>query len=102
MLQVLAEATAASERVGTMGVALSVCSLPGQPHSTRLDSGSIEIGLGMHACTHCNCAFFTLQPITVCRMQCIHYNVHYAVYMIECIQQNVYVYTDNSSHDIIN
>eukprot|EP00953_Heterococcus_sp_UTEX-ZZ885_P042286 21500-Heterococcus_DN1.PRE.3 len=43
--EVLAEATAAAERVGTMGVALTVCSLPGQPPSTRLDSSSIEIGL---------------------------------------------------------
>jgi dihydroxyacetone kinase len=62
MLQVLAEATAAAERVGTMGVALTVCSLPGQPPSTRLDSSSIEIGLGMHACTHCDCNSLTQQP----------------------------------------
>ncbi|KAG5181145.1 Dihydroxyacetone/glycerone kinase [Tribonema minus] len=45
---VLAEATQAAENVGTMGVALTVCSLPGQPANARLDAATIEVGLGIH------------------------------------------------------
>lgn len=44
--QVLAEGSKAASNVGTMGVALSVCTLPGQAPSTRLDADTIEIGLG--------------------------------------------------------
>jgi hypothetical protein len=33
--------------VGTMGVALSVCTLPGQVTSDRLGPGKMELGLGI-------------------------------------------------------
>lgn len=33
--------------VGTMGVALSVCTLPGQATSDRLGPGKMELGLGI-------------------------------------------------------
>ncbi|EPS65311.1 hypothetical protein M569_09467, partial [Genlisea aurea] len=46
--EVAAETKSASEMVGTMGVALSVCTLPGQPASDRLAAGKIELGLGIH------------------------------------------------------
>ena len=32
---------------GTMGVALSVCTIPGQVASDGLDSGKMELGLGI-------------------------------------------------------
>ncbi|KAK3266476.1 hypothetical protein CYMTET_24902 [Cymbomonas tetramitiformis] len=38
----------AAEAVGTMGVALSVCALPGVKPSDRLSSGNMELGLGIH------------------------------------------------------
>ncbi|CAI0400107.1 unnamed protein product [Linum tenue] len=41
------EARHASELVGTMGVALSVCTLPGQVTPDRLGSGKMELGLGI-------------------------------------------------------
>ena len=46
LLEVQAGAMDAAGRVGTLGVALSTCTLPGAPPSTRLDASSIEIGLG--------------------------------------------------------
>ncbi|KAL5748697.1 hypothetical protein ACOSQ2_025994 [Xanthoceras sorbifolium] len=45
---VAAEAKRASELVGTMGVALSVCTLPGLVTSDRLGPGKMELGLGIH------------------------------------------------------
>ncbi|XP_076895742.1 putative 3,4-dihydroxy-2-butanone kinase isoform X2 [Bidens hawaiensis] len=45
---VAAEARHACGIVGTMGVALSVCTLPGQPKSDRLGAGKMELGLGIH------------------------------------------------------
>ncbi|XP_044499125.1 putative 3,4-dihydroxy-2-butanone kinase isoform X1 [Mangifera indica] len=42
---VTAEANRASEMVGKMGVALSVCTLPGQVSSCCLGSGKMELGL---------------------------------------------------------
>ncbi|KAL9688582.1 hypothetical protein QQ045_033005 [Rhodiola kirilowii] len=45
---VAAEAKHASEMVGTMGVALSVCTLPGQVTPDRLGPGKMEFGLGIH------------------------------------------------------
>lgn len=33
--------------VGTMGVALSVCTIPGQVASDRLGPGKMELGLGI-------------------------------------------------------
>ena len=42
-----AEAKRASEMVGTMGVALSVCTLPGQVTSDRLGPAKMELGLGI-------------------------------------------------------
>ncbi|XP_024991779.1 putative 3,4-dihydroxy-2-butanone kinase isoform X3 [Cynara cardunculus var. scolymus] len=44
---VAAEARHACGIVGTMGVALSVCTLPGQPKSDRLGPGKMELGLGI-------------------------------------------------------
>ncbi|KAK0588119.1 hypothetical protein LWI29_034656 [Acer saccharum] len=48
LADVAAEAKRASELVGTMGVALSVCTLPGQVTSDRLGPGKMELGLGIH------------------------------------------------------
>lgn len=48
LADVTAEAKHASEIVGTMGVALSVCALPGQAKSDRLGPGRMELGLGIH------------------------------------------------------
>ena len=42
LADVAAEAKRASEMVGTMGVALSVCTLPGQVTSDRLGPGKME------------------------------------------------------------
>lgn len=47
LADVAAEAKHASEMVGTMGVALSVCTLPGQVASDRLGPGKMELGLGI-------------------------------------------------------
>eukprot|EP00299_Pterocystis_sp_00344_P018590 c9277_g1_i1.p1 GENE.c9277_g1_i1~~c9277_g1_i1.p1 ORF type:complete len:576 (+),score=149.56 c9277_g1_i1:757-2484(+) len=38
----------ASSSIGTMGVALSVCTLPGQVRDSRLGDDQCEIGLGIH------------------------------------------------------
>eukprot|EP00041_Stephanoeca_diplocostata_P019279 m.413150 g.413150 ORF g.413150 m.413150 type:complete len:520 (-) comp21263_c0_seq5:497-2056(-) len=46
--EVYCEATATAAAVGTLGVALSTCTLPGQPVSDRLSGNKIEIGLGIH------------------------------------------------------
>ncbi|EER90978.1 hypothetical protein BDA96_01G116400 [Sorghum bicolor] len=48
LAEVAAEAKHASEVVGTMGVALSVCTLPGQVTSDRLGPRQMELGLGIH------------------------------------------------------
>ncbi|GJM96418.1 hypothetical protein PR202_ga13249 [Eleusine coracana subsp. coracana] len=48
LADVAAEAKHASEVVGTMGVALSVCTLPGQVTSDRLGPKQMELGLGIH------------------------------------------------------
>ncbi|XP_044499127.1 putative 3,4-dihydroxy-2-butanone kinase isoform X3 [Mangifera indica] len=47
---VTAEANRASEMVGKMGVALSVCTLPGQVSSCCLGSGKMELGLEINSC----------------------------------------------------
>lgn len=47
LADVAAEAKHASEMVGTMGVTLSVCTLPGQVASDRLGPGKMELGLGI-------------------------------------------------------
>lgn len=47
LADVAAEAKSASEKVGTMGVALTVCTLPGQVMSDRLGPGKMELGLGI-------------------------------------------------------
>ena len=46
--QVLAVATAAEQSVGSVGVALDVCTLPGQPKNARLGAADLEMGLGIH------------------------------------------------------
>ena len=48
LAQVLAIATAAERSVGSVGVALDVCSLPGQPKNDRLTGSEMEMGLGIH------------------------------------------------------
>ncbi|KAI0494931.1 hypothetical protein KFK09_025077 [Dendrobium nobile] len=48
LTDVTAEAKHASEIVGTMGVAFSVCTLPGHVTSDRLGPGLMELGLGIH------------------------------------------------------
>ncbi|KAJ6418675.1 hypothetical protein OIU84_001946 [Salix udensis] len=61
--EVAAEAKRASEMVGTMGVALSVCTLPGQVTSDRLGPGKMELGLGIH--NEPGAALADLQPVEV-------------------------------------
>ncbi|CAK7324858.1 unnamed protein product [Dovyalis caffra] len=61
--EVAAEAKCASEMVGTMGVALSVCTLPGQVTSDRLGPGKMELGLGIHG--EPGAAVADLQPVEV-------------------------------------
>lgn len=45
--EVAEQARHASKLVGTMGVALSVCTLPGQGTSDRLGPHQMELGLGI-------------------------------------------------------
>ena len=52
---VAAEAKRASELIGTMGVALSVCTLPGQVTSDRLGHGKMELGLGIVSLFYYQC-----------------------------------------------
>ncbi|KAL2630291.1 hypothetical protein R1flu_014977 [Riccia fluitans] len=46
--EVAAEARRVSQMVGTMGVGLTVCTIPGQVTSDRLGPGKMELGLGIH------------------------------------------------------
>ncbi|XP_022137366.1 putative 3,4-dihydroxy-2-butanone kinase isoform X2 [Momordica charantia] len=57
------EAKHAAEMIGTMGVALSVCTLPGQVTSDRLGPGKMELGLGIHG--EPGAAVADLQPVDV-------------------------------------
>ncbi|OEL22076.1 putative 3,4-dihydroxy-2-butanone kinase [Dichanthelium oligosanthes] len=61
--EVAEQARHASELVGTVGVALSVCTLPGQETSNRLGSEQIELGLGIHG--EPGAAVTELQPVDV-------------------------------------
>ncbi|KAM7479594.1 hypothetical protein LguiA_027807 [Lonicera macranthoides] len=63
LIDVAAEAKRASEMVGTMGVALSVCTLPGQVTSDRLGQGKMELGLGIHG--EAGAAVADIQPVDV-------------------------------------
>ncbi|KAG2546301.1 putative 3,4-dihydroxy-2-butanone kinase [Panicum virgatum] len=63
LADVAAEAKHASEVVGTMGVALSVCTLPGQVTSDRLSPKQMELGLGIHG--EPGVAVVELQPVDV-------------------------------------
>ncbi|OIW20593.1 hypothetical protein TanjilG_16092 [Lupinus angustifolius] len=63
LADVAAEAKSASEKVGTMGVALTVCTLPGQVTSDRLGPGKMELGLGIHG--EPGAAVADLQPVDV-------------------------------------
>ncbi|XP_054802697.1 putative 3,4-dihydroxy-2-butanone kinase [Prosopis cineraria] len=63
LAEVAALAKRASEMVGTMGVALSVCTLPGQVTSDRLGPGKMELGLGIHG--EPGVAVVDLQPVDV-------------------------------------
>ncbi|XP_078170681.1 putative 3,4-dihydroxy-2-butanone kinase isoform X2 [Carex rostrata] len=61
LTEVAAAAKHAAEFVGTMGVALSVCTLPGQPTSGRLGTEKMELGLGIHG--EPGVAVVDLQPV---------------------------------------
>ncbi|KAL9170050.1 hypothetical protein ABFS82_04G118600 [Erythranthe guttata] len=63
LAEVAAEAKRASEMVGTMGVALSVCTLPGQVTPDRLGPGKMELGLGIHG--EPGAAVADLQPVDI-------------------------------------
>ncbi|KAF3438312.1 hypothetical protein FNV43_RR21074 [Rhamnella rubrinervis] len=63
LADVAAEAKRASEVVGTVGVALSVCTLPGRVTSDRLGPGKMELGLGIHG--EPGAAVADLQPVDV-------------------------------------
>lgn len=63
LAEVAAEAKHASERVGTMGVALSVCTLPGEVPSDRLGPQLMELGLGIHG--EPGAAIAEVQPVDV-------------------------------------
>ncbi|XP_030472923.1 putative 3,4-dihydroxy-2-butanone kinase [Syzygium oleosum] len=63
LADVAAEAKRASEVIGTMGVALSVCTLPGLVTSDRLGPEKIELGLGIHG--EPGAAVADLQPVDV-------------------------------------
>ncbi|KFK36094.1 hypothetical protein AALP_AA4G076600 [Arabis alpina] len=63
LAEVAVEAKHASEVVGTMGVALSVCALPGQATSDRLGPEKMELGLGVHG--EPGAAVVDIQPVDV-------------------------------------
>ncbi|KAK9925694.1 hypothetical protein M0R45_022964 [Rubus argutus] len=63
LAEVAAEARRSSEMVGTMGVALSVCTQPGQVTPDRLGPGKMELGLGIHG--EPGAAVADLQPVDV-------------------------------------
>ncbi|XP_051113541.1 putative 3,4-dihydroxy-2-butanone kinase [Andrographis paniculata] len=63
LAEVAAETKRASEMVGTMGVALSVCTLPGQVTPDRLGPGKMELGLGIHG--EPGAAVADLQPVDI-------------------------------------
>jgi dihydroxyacetone kinase len=46
--EIITELRAASESLGSIGVCLSPCSLPGQPPLFSLGPDEIELGLGVH------------------------------------------------------
>jgi len=46
--QVKAEAEEAIANMGSLGLALSVCTVPGSTPSTRLDGDTVELGMGIH------------------------------------------------------
>lgn len=50
LTEVLREAKGVATSVGTMGVALTVCTLPGATPSDRLGPGKMELGLGIVSC----------------------------------------------------
>ncbi|KAE9600208.1 putative phosphotransferase with an alcohol group as acceptor, FAD-AMP lyase (cyclizing) [Lupinus albus] len=63
LADVAAEAKSASEKVGTVGVALTLCTLPGQVTSDRLGPGKMELGLGIHG--EPGAAVADIQPVDV-------------------------------------
>jgi dihydroxyacetone kinase len=46
--KVKTEAEQAIANMGSLGLALSVCTVPGSTHSTRLDGDTVELGMGIH------------------------------------------------------
>ncbi|CAN0902186.1 Putative 3,4-dihydroxy-2-butanone kinase [Linum grandiflorum] len=63
LVDVAAEAKRASTFIGTMGVALSICTLPGQVTPDRLGPGKMELGLGIHG--EPGAAVADIQPVGV-------------------------------------
>lgn len=48
LAEVKAEAEAAATSMGSLGVALSTCTVPGTAPSSRLDGDVVELGMGIH------------------------------------------------------
>lgn len=48
LAEVKAEAAAAAGAMGTLGVALTTCTVPGSAPSSRLDGDVLELGMGIH------------------------------------------------------
>lgn len=48
LLHVKAEAEQAIANMGSLGLALSVCTVPGSTPSARLDGDTVELGMGIH------------------------------------------------------
>ncbi|CAG0922707.1 unnamed protein product [Notodromas monacha] len=60
--EIIAELRFAATRIGTIGVCLNPCSLPGQPPLFSLGPDEIELGLGVHG--EAGVARMKLKPIT--------------------------------------
>lgn len=48
LAEVKAEAVAAAAAMGSLGVALTTCTVPGSAPSSRLDGEEVELGIGIH------------------------------------------------------
>ncbi|KAL8153555.1 LOW QUALITY PROTEIN: hypothetical protein V2J09_011315 [Rumex salicifolius] len=85
LAEVAAEARHASEVVGTMSVALSVCTLPGQVTPDRLGPGKMELGLGIHG--EPGAAVADIQPVDV--IVC-----HVLQQILSSVQQDVWSFME--------
>ena len=75
--QVAEAARATASSVGTMGVALTGCTLPGAAPNVRLEGDRVEIGLGIHgepgARQQAWAKVFCLSPSTLTRPVYLYY-----------------------------